>query len=47
MRYNNFEVLSEGVNSTVQDNGFSNLQHFGITTGGITDINLFTLANKI
>ena len=47
MRYNNFEVLREGVNSTFQDNGFSNLQHLGITTGGITDINLFTLANKI
>ncbi len=47
MRYNNFEVLRGGVNSTFQDKGFFNVQHLGITTGGAADINLFTLANKI
>ena len=30
-------VLREGLITTIQDNGFTNLQHLGVTTGGAID----------
>ena len=47
MNKNCFEILRGGVYSTFQDNGYSNVQHLGITTGGVVDNDLFRLANKI
>ena len=41
-----FVVERSGVYSTFQDSGYENLQHFGITTGGVVDNNLFKIANK-
>ena len=45
MQSNYFEVLRGGVHSTFQDTGFTNVQHLGITTGGVIDNHLFQLAN--
>ena len=42
-----FKVERSGIFSTFQDFGFFNLQHLGISTGGIMDRNLFKLSNKI
>ena len=47
MKNNYFEVLRGGVHSTFQDTGFNNVQHLGITTGGVVDTLLFHLANKL
>ena len=47
MKHNQFEVIREGVHTTFQDHGYFNVQHLGITTGGVADIDLFILANKI
>ena len=47
MKDNFFNVLRGGVHTSFQDLGFQNLQHLGITTGGVIDNNLFHLANKL
>ena len=47
MNKNYFEIMRGGVHTTFQDNGYSNVQHIGITTGGVVDSELFRLANKI
>ena len=47
MNKNYFEVVRGGIHTTFQDNGFFNVQHLGITTGGVVDNNLFRLANKL
>ena len=47
MKDNFFTVLRGGVHTSFQDLGFQNLQHLGITTGGVIDNNLFHLANKL
>lgn len=44
---NFFKVIRGGVLTTFQDQGYFNVQHLGITTGGVADNNLFRLANKI
>lgn len=47
MQSNYFQVQRGGVHSTFQDTGFKNVQHIGITTGGVIDNHLFQLANKL
>ena len=47
MNKNYFEVIRGGVQTTFQDNGYVNVQHLGMTTGGVVDNELFFLANKI
>ena len=47
MNNNYFEIIRGGVHTTFQDSGYSNVQHLGITTGGVVDSELFFLANKI
>ena len=42
-----FKVERKGIFSTFQDSGFFNLQHLGISTGGVMDRNLFKISNKI
>ena len=42
-----FVVERPGIHTTFQDSGYENLQHFGITTGGVIDKNLFKIANKL
>ena len=42
-----FIVERPGIHTTFQDSGYENLQHFGITTGGVVDNNLFKIANKL
>ena len=42
-----FKVERAGIFSTFQDEGFFNLQHLGISTGGVMDSNLFKLSNKL
>lgn len=42
-----FTVERSGVYTTFQDSGYEHLQHFGITTGGVVDNNLFKIANKL
>ena len=42
-----FKVERAGVFSTFQDEGYSNLQHLGISSGGVMDSNLFKLSNKL
>ena len=42
-----FQVERAGIFSTFQDEGFFNLQHLGISTGGVMDRNLFKLSNKL
>ena len=41
------KVLREGLITTIQDIGFSNLQHLGITTGGAIDDFAYKLGNII
>ena len=36
-----FFVERSGIYTTFQDSGFDHLQHFGITTSGAVDTNLF------
>ena len=40
-----FKVERAGVFSTFQDEGYYNLQHLGISSGGVMDNNLFKLSN--
>ena len=42
-----FTVERPGIHTTFQDSGYEYLQHFGITTGGVVDNNLFQIANKL
>ena len=42
-----FTVQRPGIHTTFQDSGYEYLQHFGITTGGVVDDNLFQTANKL
>ena len=42
-----FTVERPGIHTTFQDSGYEYLQHFGITTGGVVDNNLFKIANKL
>ena len=42
-----FTVERAGIHTTFQDSGYEYLQHFGITTGGVVDSNLFQTANKL
>ena len=42
-----FTVERPGIYTTFQDSGYEYLQHFGITTGGVVDNNLFQIANKL
>ena len=42
-----FVVERSGIYTTFQDSGYEHLQHFGITTGGVVDNNLFKIANKL
>ena len=43
----NLRVLREGLITTIQDNGFTKLQHIGITTGGAIDDFSYKLGNII
>ena len=47
MNKNYFEIMRGGVHTKFQDIGYSNVQHLGITTGGVVDNDLFRLSNKI
>ena len=47
MPNNFFNVLREGTHTTFQDYGFENVQHLGISNGGIVDKNLFELSNLL
>ena len=40
-----FVVERPGIHTTFQDSGYEHLQHFGITTGGVVDNNLFNYFN--
>ena len=42
-----FKVERAGVFTTFQDNGYHNLQHLGIPTGGVMDSNFFKISNKL
>ena len=42
-----FSVERAGIYTTFQDSGYDFLQHFGVTTGGVIDNNLFITANKL
>ena len=42
-----FKVERKGIFSTFQDSGFFNLQHLGISTGGVMDRNLFKISIQI
>jgi biotin-dependent carboxylase-like uncharacterized protein len=42
-----FEILREGVNTTIQDSGRNHLYHIGITVSGASDQRNFRLANKV
>jgi len=42
-----FVVERSGIHTTFQDSGYVNLQHLGITPGGVVDNNLFKIANKL
>ena len=46
-QYYNLRVLREGLITTIQDNGFINLQHLGIPTGGAIDDFSYKLGNII
>jgi len=47
MNSNFFEVLRPGINSTFQDQGRFNLQHFGVAPSGCMDYESFTVANAL
>ena len=42
-----FEVLRPGINTTFQDHGRFNLQHFGVAPSGCMDYESFTVANAL
>ena len=46
-QYFKLRVLREGLITTIQDNGFTKLQHLGITTGGAIDDFSYKLGNII
>ena len=47
MNNNFFEVLRPGINTTFQDQGRFNLQHFGVAPSGCMDYESFTIANAL
>ena len=47
MNNNFFEVLRPGTNTTYQDRGRFNLQHFGLAPSGCMDYRAFTAANTL
>ena len=47
IRHYILRVLREGLITTIQDNGFTNLQHLGVTTGGAIDDFSYKLGNII
>ena len=47
MNNNFFEVLRPGINTTFQDHGRFNLQHFGVAPSGSMDYESFTVANGL
>ena len=47
MSNNFFEVLRPGINTTFQDHGRFNLQHFGVAPSGSMDYESFTVANAL
>ena len=47
MNNNFFEVLRPGINTTFQDHGRFNLQHFGVAPSGCMDYESFTVANSL
>ena len=47
MNNNFFEVLRPGINTTYQDLGRFNLQHFGVAPSGCMDYRAFVLANTL
>ena len=47
MSNNFFEVLRPGINTTFQDHGRFNLQHFGVAPSGSMDYESFTVANGL
>ena len=44
---NYFKILRSGTHTSFQDKGFFNLQHLGITTGGVVDNELFKISNYL
>ena len=44
---NFFEILRPGINTTFQDRGRFNLQHFGVTASGCMDNMSFVTANSL
>ena len=44
---NNFEIIRAGVNTTLQDQGRSNLYHIGIPFSGAMDNRNYSLANRL
>ena len=46
-KYFELKVLREGFTTTIQDFGFKNLQHLGITSGGAIDDFSYQLGNII
>ena len=47
MNNNFFEVLRPGINTTFQDQGRFNLQHFGVAPSGCMDYKSFSVANAL
>tara|TARA_B100001750_G_scaffold246786_1_gene270244 strand:+ start:954 stop:1913 length:960 start_codon:yes stop_codon:yes gene_type:complete len=47
MNNNYFEILRPGINTTFQDQGRFNLQHFGVAQSGCMDYKSFTIANYL
>ena len=47
MSNNFFEVLRPGINSTFQDHGRFNLQHFGVAPSGCMNYESFIIANLV
>ena len=47
MNKNYFEVLRPGINTTYQDHGRYNLQHFGVAPSGCMDHRAFIVANTL
>tara|TARA_B100000965_G_C19529808_1_gene730571 strand:- start:81 stop:1034 length:954 start_codon:yes stop_codon:yes gene_type:complete len=44
---NQIEIIRGGTHTSIQDDGFNNVKHLGVTTGGVIDIKLFRLANML
>jgi allophanate hydrolase subunit 2 len=47
MNNNFFEILRPGINTTFQDHGRFNFQHFGIAPSGCMDYESFTIVNAL